>query len=134
MGVEISEQLWLLYASFILGLCGALLCDLLRTIRLQLPLRLKWLPDLLSCLLCAAAMFLFILRAANGIFQLFNLFRQTYVGYFLIAEFQVRIIIHFFTFWSLYFLCSGNFPNRNTGKIIFNSTSVGKIRSLQFNL
>ena len=65
MGNQVSNQLLVFGQSILLGLCAGLLYDLLRPFRLRLP-RLTGLLDSLYCLLAGTAVFLFLLRGADG--------------------------------------------------------------------
>ena len=65
MGNQVSHQLLVFGQSILLGLCTGLLYDLLRPFRLRLP-RLTGLLDSLYCLLAGIAVFLFLLRGADG--------------------------------------------------------------------
>ena len=72
MEFYIADQVRLLAGSVLLGLCGGVVYDLLRALRGRVR-RLRGLLDLLYCLACGAALFLFILQAADGVLQLYVL-------------------------------------------------------------
>ena len=65
MGFQIADQLRPFLLAVLLGLGAGLWYDLLRAVRLRLP-RLTGAADLLYCLTAGTALFLFVLRQAEG--------------------------------------------------------------------
>ena len=65
MESQFSHQLLVFGQSILLGFCAGLVYDLLRPFRLRLP-RLTGVLDALYCLLTGVAIFLFLLRGAEG--------------------------------------------------------------------
>ena len=72
MAPALSQPLLLFCQAILLGMAAALLYDLLRAFRLRLP-RLTSALDILYCLAAGMAVFLFMLRRAQGQMRLYLL-------------------------------------------------------------
>ena len=78
MAPALSQPLLLFCQAILLGMAAALLYDLLRAFRLRLP-RLTSALDILYCMAAGLAVFLFMLRRAQGQLRLYLLLGA--VGY-----------------------------------------------------
>lgn len=100
MGVSLSAQLSALSASALLGLCGALLYDLLRALRLhrRRSHALTGLLDALYCLMLIVLLFAFSLRF-GGELRLYMIFAALLSGalYFLLLAPLIRPL---WSFWA----------------------------------
>lgn len=72
MAPALSQPLLLFCQAILLGMAAALLYDLLRAFRLRLP-RLTSALDILYCMAAGLAVFLFMLRRAQGQLRLYLL-------------------------------------------------------------
>ena len=72
MAPALSQPLLLFCQAILLGMAAALLYDLLRAFRLRLP-RLPSALDILYCMAAGLAVFLFMLRRAQGQLRLYLL-------------------------------------------------------------
>ena len=70
MAPALSQPLLLFCQAILLGMAAALLYDLLRAFRLRLP-RLTSALDILYCMAAGLAVFLFMLRRAQGQLRLY---------------------------------------------------------------
>ena len=80
MAPALSQPLLLFCQAILLGMAAALLYDLLRAFRLRLP-RLTSALDILYCMAAGLAVFLFMLRRAQGQLRLYLLLGAVGGGY-----------------------------------------------------